>query len=110
MKTMKYFMTMKILFEFVSQFFEYEYFKLGILFVGHSVYVPLNEILFQGEWGGGGRQRGLYNFCNFIFIFSLAIVSLRAQLIIQTAFTHYCLTCYYVSTPFGILQRVPKNK
>ena len=51
-------MTMKILFEFVSQFFEYEYFKLGILFVGHSVYVPLNEILFQGEWGGGGGGGG----------------------------------------------------
>ena len=57
MKTMKYFMTIKILFEFVSQFFEYEYFKLAILFVGHPVYGPLNEILyFRGNGGGGGAR------------------------------------------------------
>ena len=32
MKTMKYFATVKILFHFISYFFEYEHFKLELLF------------------------------------------------------------------------------
>ena len=38
MKAINYFTILKILFEFVSYFFVYEYFKLDIPFAGHPVF------------------------------------------------------------------------